>query len=252
MDEERTLLEVIAPSVEEAIDKGLTELGLQVEDVDVEILDEGKRNMFKFTSRQARIRLKVKANFNGDLIEPIEVAIKEHVPEVEENFSEMLDATETKLDETLQTASEIIQELLSRMGIKAEIQVEYGEKDKKQVTPILVNIEGDDLSFLIGRQSETINALQYLASLMVGNKLNRWIPLQIDVQNFRVRRERALRKIARRMAEQVLTSGRKQYLEPMPANERRIIHLELRDHPSVKTESTGEEPYRKVTISLKD
>ncbi len=116
---------------------------------------------------------------------------------------------------------------------------------------VLVNVEGNDLSILIGRRSETLNALQYIASLIVCKRLDRWIPLMIDVQGYRARRERQLRQIARRMADQAVHTGRRQVLEPMPANERRLIHLELRDHPQVATESVGDEPNRKVTIFLK-
>jgi spoIIIJ-associated protein len=96
-----------------------------------------------------------------------------------------------------------------------------------------------------------LNALQYITSLILGKELGHWVPLLIDVQGYRLRRERQLRQIARRMAEQTIHTGRRQTLEPMPANERRIIHLELRDHPQVTTESIGEEPNRKVTIVLK-
>jgi spoIIIJ-associated protein len=93
--------------------------------------------------------------------------------------------------------------------------------------------------------------LQYISSLIIGKQLNRWVPLLIDVQGYRARRERQLRTLARRMAEQAIHTGRKQVLEPMSANERRIIHIELRDHPQVATESLGEEPNRKITIFLK-
>ena len=115
----------------------------------------------------------------------------------------------------------------------------------------MVEIQGDDLSILIGRRSETLNALQYISSLIVGKELGEWVPMMIDVQGYRARRERQLRQIARRMAEQAIHTGKRQVLEPMPANERRIIHMELHDHPQVITESLGEEPNRKVTISVK-
>ena len=93
--------------------------------------------------------------------------------------------------------------------------------------------------------------LQYITNLIVGKELGHWVPLMIDVQGYRHRREMQLRKLARRMAEQALHTGRRQVLEPMPANERRLIHLELRDFPGVQTESIGEEPVRKVTIFVK-
>jgi spoIIIJ-associated protein len=104
---------------------------------------------------------------------------------------------------------------------------------------------------LIGRHSETLNALQYISSLILCEKAGEWVPLNLDVQGYRMRRERQLRQLARRLADQVIQTGRRQVLEAMPANERRIIHLELRYHPFVTTASIGEEPNRKTTIILK-
>ena len=126
------------------------------------------------------------------------------------------------------------------------------QSDDQRVQPVLIDIEGNDLSFLIGRKAETINALQYIASLIVSRELGRWVPLQVDVQHYRQRREDEVRKLARRIADQVVATGRNQSLEPMPPNERRYVHIELRDHDQVVTESVGQDPYRKVTVRLKD
>jgi len=90
--------------------------------------------------------------------------------------------------------------------------------------------------------------LQYIAGLIVSKELGRGVTLIIDIEGYRERRYNQVRQIARRMAEQAIKTGRRQFLEPMPANERRIIHMELRENPDVMTESTGEDPYRKVTI----
>ena len=111
---------------------------------------------------------------------------------------------------------------------------------------------GTDLGILIGPRGETLDAFQYVSSLMVGKETGQFIQLIVDVEGHRARRERQLRQLAQRMAEQVLKSGRKLTLEPMNPAERRIIHMELRDHPAVSTQSTGEEPHRKVTILLKE
>ena len=111
-----------------------------------------------------------------------------------------------------------------------------------------VEIEGDDLSLLIGRRAETLNAIQYMVSLIVTHHFGNWIRIQVDIQNYRSRRELELQKLARRMADQVISTGRKQMLEPMPANERRIVHIELRKRDDVYTESVGEEPNRKIFI----
>jgi spoIIIJ-associated protein len=93
-----------------------------------------------------------------------------------------------------------------------------------------------------------LNALQYISSLIINKEIGRSIPLIVDVEGYRARRESQLRQLARRMADQTIKTGRRQILEPMPANERRIIHIELRNHPQVTTESIGEEPRRKITI----
>ena len=152
----------------------------------------------------------------------------------------------------LKAVKAVVDELLVRMRVKAEVTTKYIEpQDERDQRVVLVDIEGNDLSILIGRRSETLNALQYLTGLIVNKELDSWVPLQIDVQGYRNRRERQLRQLGRRMADQAVQSGRRQTLEPMPANERRLIHLELRNHPLVITESIGEEPNRKVTISLK-
>ena len=114
--------------------------------------------------------------------------------------------------------------------------------------PILVDIKGDDLSILIGRRAKTLNALQYITRLILGKELEHGVPLSIDVEGYRERRETQVRQLARRVAEQVADTKREQALEPMPPNERRFAHLELQDEDLVYTESTGVEPNRKVII----
>ena len=254
---EKTNLEIIAPSAEEAIERGLEQLGLTEDMVEVEVLDSGSRGLLGIGGRQSRVRLTVKS---------FESLIDEHTPEqadidrVEtEDFEEDLvqEIDDAKLSEedrqNLKAVKSVVNELLERMRVRAEVSVKYIEpQDSKDQRVVLVDVEGKDLSILIGRRSETLNAMQYITSLIVNKDLGRWVPLMIDVQGYRNRRERQLRQLGRRMAEQAIQSGRKQTLEPMPPNERRLIHLELRDHPQVYTESVGEEPYRKVTISLKN
>jgi spoIIIJ-associated protein len=141
--------------------------------------------------------------------------------------------------------------LLYHMGLQAQISAHYGEA-REDRRPIMVDIRGSDLGVLIGRRSETLAAFQYIASLMVGKETDQFVHLIVDVEGHRDRRERQLRQLAQRMAEQVIKSGRKLTLEPMTASERRVIHMELRDHPAVTTQSMGEEPHRKITILLKE
>ena len=146
-----------------------------------------------------------------------------------------------------------VTQLLEKMHIQAQVKASYGELDDVRGTrAILVDITGKDLSILIGKRSETLNALQYIARLIVSKELGENVTLVIDVEGYRSRRERQLRQLAHRMAEQAIKTGRKQTLEPMPPNERRIIHMELRQDVHVSTESYGEEPHRKVTIIPKE
>ena len=152
-------------------------------------------------------------------------------------------------DFVLNTSRDVVSELLEKMKVRARVTAEYGPADEARGRiPVRVNILGDDLSILIGRQAETLNALQYIASLIISKEIGQSIPLVVDVEGYRSRRENQLRQLARRMADQAIKTGRRQILEPMPASERRIIHIELRNNPQVSTESIGEEPRRKVTI----
>ena len=243
MSEERTKLEVIAPSVEEAIEKGLRDLGLTEDDVDVEILDEGKKGLLGLGTRQARVALMIKPHVE----EPEEAQPLVKKPSVLPDDTDEEKETEAEPEE-VSIARETINIILEKMRVNAKVSVRLGDSDNNRVQPVLIDIEGNDLSFLIGRKAETINALQFITSLIVGRELGRWIPLQIDVQHYRQRREDELRKLARRIAEQVTSTGHKQVLEPMPPNERRIVHIELRENPNVETESVGEDPRRKVTV----
>jgi len=247
MDHEKTVLEVIAPTVDEAIDQGLVQLGLSRDDVEVEILDAGSRGLFGLGNRQARVRLTVCTNDEEEeeyllpQIEKIEIPspVAPRMPFTDDEHA-------------LDVAKTVVEDLLERMKVSGKVQASFIEPDdKKDERVILLDIHGEDLSILIGRRSETLNALQYITSLIVGKELGCWTPLIVDVQGYRSRRERQIRQLAHRMAEQAVHTGRKQILEPMPASERRLVHMELRSHPQVTTESTGEEPNRKVTIFLK-
>lgn len=273
-----TVLEAVAPTVEEAIEKGLAEMGLKREEVDVEVLDEGKRNLFRFASRNARVRLILKGaqvqdnheihvvGDSNDGFDFDEESYADEHPELEEKETFLSDEDQAILNDTdhfletlsgdpedaIGTVKAVLEELLRRMEVEASLNIEeiYSESDNRKV--IAINLEGDDLGYLIGRRSETLNALQYITSLIVSHRMQQWVPIQIDIQNYRSRRENELRKLARRMAEQVKRTGRRQFLEPMPANERRIIHMELRSSPEVNTESVGEDPNRKISIFPKD
>ena len=258
--ENRATLEVIAPTIEEAIAKGIDELGVPEEAVDIEILDPGSKGLFGIGSRQARVRLVVKSDSQpGVVTDKAPVTWTSQQPSItaeampatleESAISDYSGQTSDKEDITLYVARETVVELLEKMKVRATVKAYYGEPDEAQSrAPVCVDINGKDLSILIGRQAETLNALQYISSLIASKELGHSIPLVVDVEGYRKRRQQQIRYLARRMAEQAVKTGRRQILEPMPANERRIVHIELRDNQSVTTESVGEEPRRKVTV----
>ncbi|MHB1293364.1 MAG: RNA-binding cell elongation regulator Jag/EloR [Anaerolineae bacterium] len=149
-------------------------------------------------------------------------------------------------------ATDVVATLLDKMGLIAAVEVvdRGGAMDPatQEPSPMVLNIVGDDLGLLIGRRGETLRDLQFIVRLILSRKLGAWPNLVLDVENYKSRRVSALRVLAERMADQVRRSGQPVALEPMPAHERRIIHLALRDDPDVYTESTGEDEARKIQI----
>jgi len=270
---EKPTLEIIAPTVEEALAKGLAQLGLPAEAVSMEVLDAGTKGLFGLGGRQVRVRLTVKSDEETEAPESPPPASKpddkpfdrtqdkpapapkkksEPKPEAQEAAPTPDSEDNGEQDDLLDLAEETVSKLLYHMNLQAQVSASYEDSDREDRRTIHVDVHGDDLSILIGRRSETLNAFQYIASLMVGKEVQQWVQLVVDVEGYRSRREKQLRRMARRMAEQAIKTGRRQVLEPMAANERRLIHIELRENPAVTTESIGEDPYRKVTIIPQD
>jgi spoIIIJ-associated protein len=278
---ERTTLEIIAPTVEEALEQGLSQLGLTADAVSVEVLDSGSKGLFGLGGRQVRVRLSVNPPPGSEPAAPPEPKPvsssergsakraesapkgrepkkpREEKPRPERKVEEKpAPAPTRRIDELndplLNTSEEVVSKLIHHLGLKAQVSAHFDEDSQDDRHNILVDVRGDDLSALIGRHAETLNAFQHVASLIVGKETQQWVQLTIDVEGYRARREKQLRTLARRMADQVTKTGRKMTMEPMPSSERRVIHIELRGDPAVTTESAGEEPYRKVVILPKE
>jgi spoIIIJ-associated protein len=269
---EKTTLEIIAPTVEEAISQGLAQLGLTADAVSVEVLDAGTKGLFGLGKTQVRVRLTVVPPGGMMAYEP-EPTVKPEPeakpvespkaearakarpkakPKVEEPAPVREVDVEPEHDALLDHTEAVVSKMLHLLDLQAQVSAHYGAAERDGRRNIHVDIRGNDLSVLIGRRSETLSAFQYVASLIVGKETQQFIQLVVDVEGYRDRREKQLVQMAKRMADQVSKSGRRQTLEPMPSSERRVIHIALRDHPDVKTESTGEEPYRKVVILPKE
>ncbi|MBT3714792.1 MAG: KH domain-containing protein, partial [Anaerolineae bacterium] len=151
----------------------------------------------------------------------------------------------------LERSEEIINKLLELMHLDAKASARYDDPDREGRQSVYIDVTGKDLGVLIGRRGKTIDAFQRIATLIVSKEMSRWVRVSIDVEGHRNRREQQLRQMAQKIAQQVISSGRKQNLEPMSPYERRIVHMELQNSPDVKTNSIGEDSQRKVVIEPK-
>ncbi len=205
-------LEITAKSVEQATKKAEESLGLNRDQFETVVVKKGKSRIIG--GEDAVIRVKPLASPEKD-------------------------------KDVVTVATEVLETLLRLMELEGTIKVSAGE------TPISFDIDGDDLGILIGRQGQTLACLQFVVRLIVAERLKNWLPLNIDICSYKKRRYESLHNLALHLAEQVKLRRRAMALEPMPSDERRIIHLALSDDPDVITQSTGEGNSRKVVILLK-
>lgn len=272
----RTSVEIQAVSVDEAVRLALEELQLGHDDVDIEILSEegpaeDAEALVRVTAkgqasqpepsaggagRSGRSRRRGRGgqgnrpndSWLGGRTSPHDRPSRRGTPPEAPNG-----IREDRVDaEQEREAKAVVAGLLSRMGIDADVvavdnpsSVPLGPEDPPT---IFLDILGRDLGMLIGRRGEHLSQLQYLVNTLVNRKLDEWTRVIVDVEGYRSRREESLIGLAERVARQVARSGRSIVLEPMPPNERRIIHLTLRSHPEVSTHSSGEGNQRRITV----
>jgi spoIIIJ-associated protein len=271
MSETRSV-ETTAADIETAIEIGLAQLDVARESVIVEILEEPSRGILGLGARQARIRLTTAAPPRYQAppaatpepepepapapaaaeprpapARPAPQARREE-PEEEEQDDRAAPVPEDELDDDARVGRATLQELLGKMKIRAEVVVLRAEPAEGEQAPWVLQIRGRDLGSLIGRRGETLAALQYITRLIASRELERRANIVLDVEGYKARRAKVLRRLALRLADQAIQTGRTVSMEPMPPYERRIVHLTLRDHPDVTTESVGEGENRKVTI----
>jgi len=200
-----------AKNVEEAIEKVLKKLNVSRDQIEVEVKQEGSNGLFGLIG-------------NKDAV--IEARVKKSPVKIGQEF-----ITNVFKESTLDVEVEVIEE----------------ETNSKQV---LYNLKSPDLGIVIGHRGETLDALQYLTSLVVNKEVNEYFRILLDAEGYRKRREKTLIRLAKKLARKAVQKGRKVVLEPMPPHERRIIHIALQDDERVKSYSEGQEPFRKVMIEV--
>jgi len=240
-------IESTGENVEEAIEKGLLELGVGPNDVIVEVLEEPSRGVFGLGARPAKVRLQVLVR--RPPAAPA-VVYDEEPDEEEALLMESAEVAEGAADEDAEVGKVVLQELLEKMSIRAKVTVKRAAGNQNDGdAPWLLDVSGSsDLNALIGRKGETLQALQYVTRLITSRELQRRANIIVDVDGYKSRRTSKLHELAIRMADQAVKQGRTVSLEPMPPYERRIIHMALRNHPDVVTKSIGEGDGRKITI----
>jgi len=258
-----------ARSVAEAVAKAAEELGVPADQLNYRVIKDSSHSILGLVrTGEAVIRVflpaappaaSVTAPVSESLAMPeaIELAGEAEAEEEYEEGAKVLEEEEERAaggnpPELERVASDVLATLLDKMGLIAAVEVvdRGGTVDPatKEVSPLVLNVVGDDLGVLIGRRGETLRDLQFILRLIVSRKIGQWPNVVLDVESYKARRSSSLQSLARRMADQVRKTRQPVVLEPMPAHERRIIHLALRDDPDVYTESTGEDEARKVQI----
>lgn len=207
-----TTIEITAKTPEEAIEIALKELDVEREEVEIDVVSRGKSGILGLGAEPARVR----------------VTVLDKPPDV------------------VKVTAEILDELISKMGVAAVVSLRTAH-DEDVGGPVF-DIDGDDSGLLIGRRGETLRGLQSLVSLIAGRQLGDRVNMFVDIAGYQQRRYEVLTSLAQRVAQRVASTGRPITLEPMPPNERRVVHMALADNPGVSTVSTGFGEGRQVVV----
>lgn len=228
------------PSVEEALDQALEEMGVQQDAIQYEVLREPAKGIFGGPGKSAQVRVWLKAGALSPAVDELE---DDDQSAVLPTAVEQRELTDEELDAIADTGVATILEITSLLGIEATVEEYEGDEGE-----IILDIVGDDLGLLIGRHGRTLDALQVLVSSTTNRRLDQRYPLVVDVSGYRHRRRVKLEEMAKRAADRAARQHRPVELRPMTSFERRVIHVALRDDRRVRTASEGDEPRRLVVI----
>lgn len=249
----QTVVRKSAKSVDSAIKLALDELGISVGEADITVISSGSRGFLGIGAKEASVEVRRKGAEPAAAEKPAEASLKEEVKEEKfapkESEAPQKDPkqqaqllTEEEMEAAKDASIKFIEDLLDSMKVTAQIESAFEEGT------LMISLTSKELGVVIGKRGETLDALQYLVSLVVNRTTPKYIRVSLDAENYRAKRQEALVNLAQKLARKVSASKRKYTLEPMSPYERRIIHAALQDNPYVTTYSVGEEPYRKVVI----
>lgn len=279
-DDEIVTVEATGRTVAEAIQKALDELGLEEDEVEVEVLSEGSRGVLGIGAGEARVRVTSlpyeddeeydeEDEQPGDEVEeenevapPGNRRYEPAAAELPRQPAPAAPTREHRFDPEAQPVGEIARQvlvdLLARMEMPAQVSLDAAELDEdpsqgsgQGLPSIELSVSGEFMGILIGRHGDTLAALQFLLGLLVSRQAERRVRVTVDIEGYRERRARLLRDMAMRAAERAARYRQPIFLDPMIPSERRIVHLALQDHPAVATHSIGEGDSRRVVVSPK-
>ena len=279
-------IRVSAKTLDDAITEALIQLGVTSDKLEYEVIEKGSAGFLGIGMKQAVIEAWRKEEEKEPEIEDVVKAVKADFASIEEPVKEKkeerpkkevarkerpvrekrtekpanrnteYDKTEQVIkeqqilvkveDQTIQAVEQFVKDTLKAMNMEVEITSSI-DKDGA----LCVNMKGDHMGILIGKRGQTLDSLQYLANRVANKHQSGYVRVKLDTENYRARREETLRHLAKNIAHKVKRNRRPVVLEPMNPYERRIIHSALQSDPYVTTHSEGEEPYRKVVVTLK-
>ena len=271
--------------VDTAVELALQELNASKEEVDIEVLEQPSRGFFGIGSKLALVRVSLNdkeeenkqelaeeiqeistedANIDGEKVSEKKVEAKQKSPSQKKKKKSM--KNDRPRDDENQISEPVIPEIdmtslndleednvafVFLKGLVEEMGIELNIVGKTDGTDLFFLLEGKDSGTVIGKRGATLDAIQYLTSLVVNKGNGEYIRVVVDAENYRAKREKSLEKLAKRLAEKVVRSRRPFKLEPMNPYERKIIHATLQKDPRVTTKSEGQDPYRRIHIELK-
>jgi spoIIIJ-associated protein len=266
-------IEVTGKTVEAAIAAAEEQFGISRDALEIQVLSRGSRGVFGLGGEPARILVRHRVELTepavpstvktpssptvssemappaspsggtGPTVSATLTTAEPTSPQAQLSSASLTTAPMESEEALAATARDILEELLQKMGFQVEVSIREG------VEPLVLDVSGERVGLLIGRHGDSLVALQFMLNLILSRRFRRWPHVVIDIEGYRARRERSLRSLALRVAQRVRRNRRAFTLEAMPANDRRIIHLTLKNRSDVQTYSIGEGSERRVVVA---